>query len=122
MSLAHRILELEKPPLERDGVVEEEPRGVLEAFWEGITREILKERVRGIGKQEGNVPGWGSRGKGRQNGEGIGSTESDVRDSAIDKDKNSSGRIEVALDLSCNTLPLECGLVKMVGVGEPRCV
>src|SRR5258706_15816340 len=28
----------------------------------------------------------------------------------------------MALDLSCNTLPLECVLLKMVCVGEPRCV
>lgn len=67
MSLAHRtrgIVELEIPPLEGDGVVKEEPRSVLETFWEGITREILKERVRGIGEQEGNVLGRGSRGEG----------------------------------------------------------
>jgi len=67
VSLAHRtqgILELEIPPLERDGVAEEEPRGVLVTFWECITREILKERIRGIGKQEGNVLGRGERGEG----------------------------------------------------------
>jgi len=45
-----------------------------------------------------------------------------MRDGAIDKDKNSSGGIDMALDLSCNTLPLECVLVEMAGVGEPRCV
>ena len=45
-----------------------------------------------------------------------------MRDGAIDKDKNGSGGIDMALDLSCSTTPVECVLVKMAGVGEPRCV
>ena len=60
--MAHRsrgILELEIPPLERDGVVEEKLRSVFETLCECIAREILKEQVRGIGKQEGSVVGQG---------------------------------------------------------------
>ena len=53
------VLELEIPPLERDGVVEEELRSVFESLGECISREILKERVRGVGKQKGNVVGQG---------------------------------------------------------------
>ena len=45
-----------------------------------------------------------------------------MRDGAIGKDENGSGGIDMGLDLSCNTLPLECVLLKMAGVGEPRCV
>ena len=45
-----------------------------------------------------------------------------MRDGAIGKDENGSGGIDMALDLSCNALPLECVLLKMAGVGEPRCV
>ena len=45
--------------MERDGVVEEELRGVSETLWERVAREILKERVRGIGKQKGNFVGQG---------------------------------------------------------------
>ena len=62
MYLAYRIRdirELEIPPVERDGVVEEELRSVFESLWECISREILKERVRGVGKQEGNFVGQG---------------------------------------------------------------
>ena len=60
--LAHRIrgiLELEIPPVERDGVVEEELRSVFETLRECVGREILKERVRGVGKEEGNFVGQG---------------------------------------------------------------
>ena len=60
--LAHRIrgiLELKIPPVERDGVVEEELRGVPETLWECIAREILKEQVRGVGEEDGNVVGQG---------------------------------------------------------------
>ncbi len=49
-------------------------------------------------------------------------TESDVRDGAIGKVEKGSGRIDMALDLSRNALPLECVLLKMASVGEPRCV
>ena len=45
-----------------------------------------------------------------------------MRDGAIGKDENGGGGIDMALDLSCNTLPLECVLLKIAGVGEPRCV
>ena len=45
--------------MERDGVVEEELRGVFEILRECIGREILTERVRGVGKQKGNVVGQG---------------------------------------------------------------
>ena len=52
-------MELEVPPLEREGVVEEELRSVLETFWERIGREVLEEQIRGVGKQEGNIVGEG---------------------------------------------------------------
>ena len=54
-----RILELEIPPVERDGFIQEELRSIVETFWECIGRENLKERVRGVGKQEGNLVGQG---------------------------------------------------------------
>ena len=115
------ILEFEIPPLERDGVVEKEPRGVFEPLWESIPGEILEERIRGVGKQEGNIFGSGWEESG-ESGEGIVNTESDAGDGAIGKEKNGSGGISVALDLSCNTFPVECILLKTAGVGEPRCV
>ena len=64
MSLAHRrpgILELEIPPLERNGVVEEELRSTLVTLWESIPRQISEESIRGVGKQEGDILGPGSR-------------------------------------------------------------
>lgn len=60
--LAHRIrriLELEIPPVERDGVVKEELRSISKTLWKSISREILKEQVRGVGKQEGSFVGQG---------------------------------------------------------------
>ena len=41
-------------------------------------------------------------------------------DGAIDKDENGSGGIDMALDLGCNNLPLECVLLKVAGVNKPR--
>ena len=125
MSLAHHtqgILELEIPPLKRDGVVEEELRSVFETLWESIHREVSEEWIRSVGKQEGNILGSGPREEGGESGEGIVDTGSDVRDGAIGKDENGSGGIDMALDLSYNALPLECVLLEMMGVGEPRCV
>ena len=51
--------------MERDGVVDEELRGVSETLWECIGREILKEQVRGVGEEDGNVVGQGFREDGR---------------------------------------------------------
>ena len=45
-----------------------------------------------------------------------------MQDGAIGKDENGNGRIDMFLDLSFNFFPLKCILLKMVGVGEPRCV
>lgn len=45
------VLELQVPPLERDGVVEGEPRRLCEE----VRGEILIERARNIGEHEGNV-------------------------------------------------------------------
>ena len=92
----------------------------IPALWESIPREIPEDRIRGVGKQEGNILAPSSRKDGGESGEGIIDTESDAGDSAIGKDENGSGEIDMALDLSCNTLPLECVLLKMTGVGEPR--
>ena len=64
MSSAHRIrgiFELKIPPLERNGVVEEELRSVFETLWEIIPREVSEELTRSVGKQEGNTLGPGSR-------------------------------------------------------------
>ena len=56
------ILEVEVLPLEGNGAVEEELRSVHENFWENIPREVLIQRIRGVGEQESNVLRRGSRG------------------------------------------------------------
>ena len=124
MSSAHHrrgIFELKVPSLERDGIVEEELRSISEILWESIRREVLEERIRGVGKQEGNIFGSGWE-ESRESGEGIVDTGSDAGNGAIGEDKNGSGGIDVALDLSCKTLPMECISLKVAGVGKPSCV
>ena len=110
-------LEPEVLPLERNGVVEEELRSVLESLRENIFGEITEECIRGVGKQEANVLGWGFREDGGESGEGIVGTDIDARDGAIRNNENSSDRIDVLLDLSCNTLRLESVLLMITSVG-----
>ena len=107
MSLATRIRgvpELQIPPLERDGVVEEEMRSISETLWEGIHREVLEERIGGVGKQEGNIFGSGSREESGESGEGILGTDSNARNGPIEKNKNGIDGFNVILDLPLNTL------------------
>src|SRR5258706_4676914 len=66
------LLELEIPPMERGGVVVEELRSVFETLGESIPGEVSEERIRGVGKQEGNTLGPDS------SGEGILDTEHDA--------------------------------------------
>ena len=46
------ILELEVLPLDGDGVVEEELRDAFENLWENIPREVLIQRIRGVGDRK----------------------------------------------------------------------
>jgi len=45
-----------------------------------------------------------------------------VRNSAISEDENGSDRVDMLLDLSCNTLLVELIVLKAVRVGQARCV
>ena len=109
--------ELEILPLERNGVVEEELRGILESLWKNIFGEVKKEWIRSVGKQEANILARGSREDGGQSGKGIVGTGVGARDGAIGKDENCSDGIDVLLDLSCNSLRLECALLRIASVG-----
>ena len=51
------ILNLEVLLLERNGVVEKEVRSVFESIRDGVPGEVLIERARDIGENEGNVIG-----------------------------------------------------------------
>ena len=102
--------------MERDGVVEEELRGVFEILRECIGREILKERVRGVGKQKGNVVGQGFWEDGGENGEGIVGTDCNARNGPIDKNKNGADGVDVILDLRLNTLFVELVLLKVASI------
>ena len=109
--------ELEILPLERNGVVEEALRGIFKRFWEILFGEVKKEWIRGVGKQEGNVLARRSRENGGQSGKGIIGSGVGARDGAIGKDENSSDGIDMLLDLSCNSLRLECVLLRIASVG-----
>ena len=108
--------------MERDGVVEEEPRGVFEDIWNSISGEVPMEGARDIGEHECGVAGQGFWEDGRQSGECIVGADSDPRDGSISEDKNRSDRIEMLLDLSCNAPLMEFVLLNTAGVGQPGCV
>jgi len=113
------VFELQVLPLEREGVVEEELRSGFENVWETIPREVLVERVRNIGKHEGDVVGYGL-GKDRgQRGECMVGTDGDARTGAIRKDEHGSDGADVRLDLSRNTVLLGLVLLRTASVGEP---
>ena len=92
------ILELEVLPLDGDGVVEEELRDAFENLWENIPREVLIQRIRGVGEQEGDVLEPGSREDGGESGEGRFGTDVDARYRAIDKSENSSDGVNDLLE------------------------
>jgi hypothetical protein len=110
------ILELEVPLLERDGVVEEEVRSVLENVWEHIPGEVLVQGGRGVGEQKGNVR-RGSREDSGESGKGIVGTDCNTRDGAIGKNENSIDGVNVFPDLCLNTLPVELVSLKATSVG-----
>ena len=109
------------PPLERNGVIEEELRGVLETLRKNLSGEVKKEGVRGVGKQEANILVQGSRDDSGQSGKDI-VGDIDAWDGAIGKDEDGSNGIDMLLDLFCNSLLLECVLLRIASVGQPRCV
>jgi len=105
--------------VERDGVVEEELRGVFEDVWNGISGKIPMEGAQNIGEHECSVAGQGFGEDGRQSGECIVGADSDPRDSAIGEDKNCSERFDVLLDLSCNATLVE---LVLLNTSQPGCV
>jgi len=108
--------------VERDGVVEEELRGVFENVWNRISREVPVEGARNIGEHECSVAGQGFGEDGRQSGECIIGADSDSRDSTIGEDENCSERLDVLLDLSRNATLVELVLLNTASVGQPGCV
>jgi len=114
------IFGLEALLLERDRVVEEELRGVFEYLWNSVFRDVQREVCRGIGEQEGNVLGQGFGEESRECGECIVHARSDTRDGAIGEDENGSDRVNVVLNLSCNTLLVEFVLMNTTSIGQSR--
>jgi len=108
--------------VERDGVVEEELRGVFENVWNRISGEVPVEGTRNIGEHECSVAGQGFGEDGRQSGECIIGADSDSRDSTIGEDKNCSERLDVLLDLSRNATLVELVLLNTASVGQSGCV
>jgi len=78
--------------------------------------------ARYIGEHEGNVLGQGFGEDGGQSGQRVIGPDSHVRDGAIGEDENSGDRVDMLLDLSCNTLLVELIVLKTVSVGQARCV
>ena len=108
--------------MQRDGIVEEELRSVLENNWETVPGEVPMEGARDIGGHEGGVAGQGFGEDGREIGECIVGADRKVRDGAISDDENSSDGINVVLDLSGDTPLVEAVLLDTPSVGQARCV
>ena len=87
------ILELEVPPLERDRVVELEPRGTFENLRDGVQAEVPRKGGWDIGEYEGDVVGQNCGEDGGQNGERVVQAASTARDGAIGQEKNGSNRV-----------------------------
>ena len=95
---------------------------IFETLWECSGREILKERVRDIGEDEGNVVGQLSREDSGQSGERSVGTRRDTWSSAIGDDENGGDRVDVLLDLSGDTFFGGVVLWNTPRIGETRCV
>ena len=108
--------------LERDGVVNLELRHVFENCWDGVLAEVPRKGVRNISEHEGNVAGQWLWEDGGQSGQYVVYADGAARDGAIEEDENSIDRVDVVIDLSCNTLPVELVLLKTASVDQPRSV
>ena len=117
-----RVFELGVFPLQRDGIIEEELRSVLETIWESIPGEVPMQGVRDIGEHEGGVAGQGFGEDGRESGECIVGADRNVRDGAIRDNDDSSDGVNVVLDLSGDTPLVEAVLLNTPSVGQARCV
>jgi len=104
-------------PFQRDRVVEEELRSVLENLWESIPGKIPVEGVRDVGEHEGSVSGQGFGDDGGKGGECIIGADRDARDSTISEEENSSDRPNVILDISGNIPLVEPVLLNAPSVG-----
>ena len=121
-TLSRIILKVEIPPLECDGVVEEELRSLLELLRNSVLGEVPREGTRNIGEQEGNIVDHGVGKDSGESGECIVGTNSDTWDGAIGEDKNGINRLDVVLDLSRNILPVDLVLPNPASIRQPRCV
>ena len=116
------IFELKVLLLKRDWVVEEELGSAFENIRESLPREIPMEGACDIGEYKGNIVGEGFGEDGGQGGECIISTMSDARDGAIGEDENGSDRVDVLLNMSCNTLLVDLVLLNTTSISQPGCV
>jgi len=106
--------------LECDGVIDMESRSILENGRDHILTNVRANGVPNIGEQEGGVFGWNLREDGGQSGECVAYSDGTARDGAIGEDENSSGGVDLVLDLSCNALPVELVMLNVVSVDQPR--
>ena len=77
------VFELGVFPLQRDGIVEEELRSVLQYNWKTVPGEVPMEGARDIGEHEGGVAGQGFGEDGGESGECIVGADRNTRDGAI---------------------------------------
>ena len=112
------ILKLEVFPLETNGVIEEEPRGVVEYLWEIINGEVPMEGARDVGEHEGDVAGQGFGEDGGQSRKCIVSTDSDARYGTIGEDENRSDGVNVALDLCRNSPVVDFILLYIASIDQ----
>ena len=93
--------------MQRDGIVEEELRSVLQNNWETVPGEVPMEGVRDIGEHDGGVASEGLGEDGGESGECIVGADRNTRDGAIRDNDDSSDGIDVFLDLGGNTRLVE---------------
>ena len=108
--------------MQRDGIVEEKLRSVLQNNWETVPGEGPMEGARDIGEHEGGVAGQGSGEDGGESRECIVGADRNMRDGAIRDNDDSSDGIDVFLDLDGNTPLVEGVLLSTPSVGQARCV
>jgi len=106
--------------LECDGVVDMESRSILEKGRDHILTNVRANGLHNIGEQEGGVFGWNLGEDGGQSGECVVYADGTARDGAIGEDENSSGGVDMILDLSYNALLVDLVMLNIVSVNQPR--
>ena len=111
---------LDRILLEHEGIVNLEPRSILETNQDSILTNVAANGAANIGEHESNVLGHVLGEDGGQGGQCIVYADRAARNGAIGEDENGSDGVDMVLDLRFKTLLVEFILLDSASVDQRR--